>query len=177
MCLRGQQAEDADSAFGGPLALRRKYYNTAERSGTFSCMLWCTIALGAMTSNMNSRLVCFLRVTYTRRLQVVPHRGCRQYHNVAIVECGMCVCMCVFVRGKTSTKYISRRCCTCAYVCVGRRARGSIRGQNVRTDKRKPWTQSERQYPLIRKRTNSKICCRRTYVPVPARFAPCLAHR
>lgn len=51
------QAEDAESVFAGPLALRRKYYNSTKASGAFSCMLWCTIALGALTSKMGSRLV------------------------------------------------------------------------------------------------------------------------
>lgn len=81
--MGGGQAEDANSAFGGPLALRRKFYATKDRSGAFSCMLWCTIALGAMTSNMNSRLVSLKRTALSyereemiRNLKLGYFRGC-----------------------------------------------------------------------------------------------------
>lgn len=47
---------DMERTLSGPLALRRKWYKH-EDSRPFSCMLWCTIALGAMTNSMCSRLV------------------------------------------------------------------------------------------------------------------------
>lgn len=46
-----------EGVFGGALAIRRRWESKKEESKAFSCMLWCTIALGAMTSNLNIRTV------------------------------------------------------------------------------------------------------------------------
>lgn len=50
--------ESMEGVFGGTLAIRRRWESKKqEESKAFSCMLWCTIALGAMTSNLELRTV------------------------------------------------------------------------------------------------------------------------
>lgn len=49
-----------EGVFGGALTIRRRWESQPkkkEESKAFSCMLWCTIALGAMTNNLNIRTV------------------------------------------------------------------------------------------------------------------------
>lgn len=58
---RGTVGDDVDDSmegvFAGTLAVRRRWESKKEESRAFSCMLWCTIALGAMTSNLSVRTV------------------------------------------------------------------------------------------------------------------------
>lgn len=51
-----------EGVFGGALTIRRRWESESkkEESKAFSCMLWCTIALGAMTSNLSIRTVSLL---------------------------------------------------------------------------------------------------------------------
>lgn len=56
---RAGGGDTMEGVFGGALAIRRRWESEPKKdeSKAFSCMLWCTIALGAMTSNLNIRTV------------------------------------------------------------------------------------------------------------------------
>lgn len=61
--------ESMEGVFSGALAIQKFGSNTQE-SKAFSCMLWCTIALGAMTNNLS------LPTVSPWRLAFFSFRGC-----------------------------------------------------------------------------------------------------
>lgn len=71
---RAGGGDTMEGVFGGALAIRRRWESKKDESKAFSCTLWCTIALGAMTSNLNIRTVSVgLRNVWTMyALQYVP---------------------------------------------------------------------------------------------------------
>lgn len=50
-------APDMDGMLGSALALHKRWQRKEGHTKAFNCILWCTIALGAMTSNISTRVV------------------------------------------------------------------------------------------------------------------------
>ena len=64
LAVRRPESPDLDGVLGGAAAVRRRW-ELQESSKAFSCMLWCTIAIGAMTSNLRTTTVSILTTKHS----------------------------------------------------------------------------------------------------------------